>query len=215
MPTPLMSADIPFLSNREIYAKIEAFRSALEADLQTLPIDAVYIAEINLRLEPIPLKGLWADLNIDAALTPDLRGFFVDSESYELILERVRNNHWLENRLRFSVAHEIGHFVLHGDVLKELKFTSVQEYLGWRNTQQLGPSPEYQADEFAGRLLVPRDVLLKEYDRVQETVAKEHEDWRQIPGTREKMARKLAPRFGVNYQVIETRLDREEIWPTE
>jgi Zn-dependent peptidase ImmA (M78 family) len=178
-------------------------------------MDTVFIAEISLRLKPIPLDGLWEDLNIDAALAPDLEGFYVDAESYERILEKVQKRHWLENRLRFSVAHEIGHFILHGKILKGLKFAAIQEYLNWRNSCKIGSSPEYQADEFAGRLLVPKGILLGEYDRIQTTVARAHEDWRRKKGTREHVARKLAPRFGVNYQVIETRLDREGIWPAE
>ena len=210
-----MDAEIPFLSNPKIHARVDAFRSGLEDDLLALPIDAVYIAEINLRLEPIPLNGLWKDLNIDAALAPDLRSFYVDAESYERILERVQKKHWLENRLRFSVAHEIGHFVLHGRILKGLKLGSVREYLDWRNSSKTVSSPEYQADEFAGRLLVPRETLLEEYDRIQASVAKEHENWRRKKGTREHVAKKLAPRFGVNHQVIETRLDREGVWLSE
>lgn len=210
-----MNIEIPYFSNQEIHARVDAFRAGLEHDLREVPIDATYIAEIDLKLKPIPLHGLWADLNIDAALTSDLQGYYVDEESYECILEKVQNNHWLENRLRFSVAHEIGHLVLHGDILTSLGFNDIHEYLAWRHTCYAGPSPEYQADEFAGRLLVPREILLEEYDRICATVANEHEDWRRIEGTRERVARKLAPRFGVNYQVIETRLDREGIWRAE
>ncbi len=210
-----MNGELHYLYLPEIHARVEAFRAGLDHDLQALPIDVTFIAEINLRLKPIPLKGLWEDLNIDAALTPDLKGFYVDEKSYEWVLERVENHHWLENRLRFSVAHEIGHYILHGDVLKGLQFNNIHEYLAWRNAKRTGASPEYQADEFAGRLLVPKPLLFSEYDHITKTVAQEHGDWRRIEGTREKVARKLAPRFGVNFQVIETRLDREGIWPTE
>lgn len=39
--------------------------------------------------------------------------------------------------------------------------------------------------------------------------------WREIEGVREHIAKRIAPRFGVNHQVIEVRLDRESIWPGE
>jgi hypothetical protein len=39
--------------------------------------------------------------------------------------------------------------------------------------------------------------------------------WREIEGAREFIAKKIAPRFGVNHQVIETRFDHEGIWPVE
>jgi Zn-dependent peptidase ImmA (M78 family) len=210
-----MSAEIPYLSHTEIQAKVDSFRAGLEADQRGLPLDSAYIAEINLRLKPIPLKNLWNDLDIDAALTADLKGFYVDEQSYECVLERVEKNHWMENRLRFSIAHEIGHYVLHGPVISGLKYNDIHDYLAWRHAARSGPSPEYQADEFAGRLLVPGDILLREYDRVTATVAKEHKNWRRMSGTRERVARLLAPRFGVNYQVIETRFDREDIWRAE
>jgi len=40
-------------------------------------------------------------------------------------------------------------------------------------------------------------------------------DWRTVPGMRDHFAKRIAPRFGVNAQVIETRLDREGLWPQE
>jgi len=39
--------------------------------------------------------------------------------------------------------------------------------------------------------------------------------WREIEGARDFVAKKVAPRFGVNHQVIGTRFDREGIWPAE
>lgn len=49
-----MNREIPFLSNQEIHQKVEAFRAKLEIDLQTLPLDATFIAEIDLR-EPLKI----------------------------------------------------------------------------------------------------------------------------------------------------------------
>ena len=39
--------------------------------------------------------------------------------------------------------------------------------------------------------------------------------WREIEGAREFIAKKIAPRFGVNHQVIKTRFDHEGIWSVE
>ncbi|HLD69244.1 MAG TPA: hypothetical protein VJA17_00605, partial [Candidatus Omnitrophota bacterium] len=61
--------------------------------------------------------------------------------------------------------------------------------------------------------LVPREILLKEYDLYCWKADQADPEWRNIEGMREHVTRKLAPRFGVNYQVLETRFDRENIWP--
>ncbi len=210
-----MTVEIPFLSVSEIHAKVEAFKAGLDSDLLGPPLDAAYIAEICLKLEPIPLKGLWDDLRVDAALTPDLQGFYVDWESYRQVYETESKDNWRENRLRFSIAHEIGHYVLHKSAVECSRFDDVDAYVKWRRNGQGLCSPEFQADEFAGRLLVPTVNLLAEYDRIREMVAAANTDWRRMEGAREFIAKKLAPRFGVNHQVIEVRFEREGIWPAE
>ncbi len=210
-----MGAEIPFLTDPLIHARVEAFKAGLDQDLLGPPLDAAYIAEVCLSLQPIPLKRLWDDLRIDAALTPDLGGFYVDEESYRLVYGEIPGQAWRENRLRFSIAHEIGHFVLHRHAVESIRYGKVEEYLAWRKTLQGPCSPEYQADESAGRLLVPRENLLAEYDRVQAAFAVDHADWWRIEGAREMIAKRLGPRFGVNHRVIGVRLEREGLWPVE
>lgn len=53
------------------------------------------------------------------------------------------------------------------------------------------------------------------YDRYCETASGNDPKWWQQDGVRKKLAQKIAPRFEVNHQVIETRFDREGIWPFE
>ena len=40
-------------------------------------------------------------------------------------------------------------------------------------------------------------------------------NWLEIEGMRNHIAKKIAPCFGVNPQVIEVRLDHEGIWPVD
>ncbi len=57
-------------------------------------------------------------------------------------------------RRRFTLAHEIGHFFLHGDVAIPCMPRVIE---GWRDGQ---PEPERQADAFASELLLPtQDVV--------------------------------------------------------
>jgi Zn-dependent peptidase ImmA (M78 family) len=99
--------------------------------------------------------------------------------------------------------------------MRQCNFRSIEEFRAWAGDPANYESAEYQANEFAGRLLVPRDILLKCYDDYRQKAEGADPTWREIEGMREHLAKKIAPRFGVNHQVIETRFDRERIWPVE
>lgn len=96
-----------------------------------------------------------------------------------------------------------------------LLFSDFDAFKRWISDHRRGGRIEDQANEFAGRFLVPLDMLLAEYDAIQERMAAAEPRWREIEGIRAFVAKKIAPRFGVNPQVIETRFDHERIWPLE
>lgn len=203
----------PQLTLTDIQGRADAFRDGLGHEFSHPPFDVIYIADIVLRIDFIPLDGLFKDLGIDAALTWDLRGLYVDKDTFAKYDQHTKTEPWIEKRFNFSVAHEIGHKELHAEFIQGVKFKSEEEYLKWVKTSRTGI--EFQADEFAGRFLVPRAILIEEYDRIQKNISSQYSDWRQRPGTRTLVAKKLAPRFGVNHEVIEKRLDRENIWRAE
>ena len=95
--------NVPFLSNLEIKNKADLFRRKFWND--SVPIDMEDIVELKLEMEIIPLKSLQTLFGIDALITSDWRSIYIDYDRY--VDERY------QNRLRFSLAHEIGHFVLH------------------------------------------------------------------------------------------------------
>jgi Zn-dependent peptidase ImmA (M78 family) len=207
-----MEIEIPFRDNEIIRKKADDFRKSLAPEGCDLPpLDVLYIVDVILRLDIIELPDLFRDQHIDAALLPDLSGLYVDQEE---LRAWDKKDHWTERRLRFSVAHEIGHYVLHGEIMKNF-FPTLEVFKKWAGNRENYGSAEYQADEFAGRLLVPRDILLREYDLYCRKVDAADPEWRNVEGMREHVARKLSPRFGVNHQVIETRLDHENIWPVD
>jgi Zn-dependent peptidase ImmA (M78 family) len=118
-------------------------------------------------------------------------------------------------RIRFSIAHELGHRVLHPQQIKALRPSS---YAEWKNTINYLPNAmwgraEWQAREFAGRLLVPRELLIQEARKYQNEIEKAG---KQIPDvTTDDITEFLAPRicnkFDVSDTVIKTRLCHEEI----
>jgi hypothetical protein len=200
---------INYRSNEDIRAWADDFRAQIAGN-PIPPVDVIYIAEIELGLEIIPTPRLFSEIGMDAALAPDLQTIYVDEASY---IKWESGQKWIEQRLRFSFAHELGHMVLHGDLIKESNFQSIAEFKRWAGSPENYESAEYQADEFAGRLPVPIDILKEEYDFYRKKAEEFDKNWRGIEGIRETMAKKIAPRFGVNHQVIEVRFDHEGIWP--
>jgi Zn-dependent peptidase ImmA (M78 family) len=208
-----MSEKVKYRDKPAIWRAADDFRDSAELRGHHIPpIDVIYIAEVILKLDIIPIENLFADQKIDAALLPDLSGFYTDEDAY---MAWERGSPWIERRLRFSFAHELGHFVLHREEIAANEFRSVQEFKQWATAPSNYTNAEIQANEFAGRFLVPRELLVREYDQQTSQLGNAEPHWREIEGMREFIAKKIAPRFGVNHQVIATRFDHEDIWPAE
>jgi len=123
----------------------------------------------------------------------------------------------MEYRLRFSVAHEIGHLVLHRDIYAGLQHATAAE---WFDFISAIPDVEYgwvewQAYEFAGRLLVPPDPLGEAFQSaIQTAQAAGYSDWLAADeAALDYIATRIAPKFGVSVEVIAKRLRVEKLWP--
>jgi hypothetical protein len=208
-----MSEKVKYRDRQSVCRAADDFRDSVELRGHHVPpIDVIYIAEVILKLDVIPIPDLFADQKLDAALLPDLSGFYIDEDAY---MSWERGTRWIEQRLRFSFAHELGHYVLHREEIAANRFHTMEEFKRWAAAPSNYGNAEYQANEFAGRFLVPVEVLMREYDQHRAGFASTEPRWREIEGMRQFIAKKISPRFGVNHQVIEVRLDREGIWPAE
>jgi IrrE N-terminal-like domain len=191
----------------DVWLEVEEFRKEhFGDDAQEVPVDVFTLCEIALRLDIIPFDDLSSKFGIDAGIMPDFTGIYVDAAAYKLWeLGPV----WRQNRLRFSVAHELGHFVLHKEIALKLNFTTLEDFRVWAIKDKY--AIEQCANEFAGRLLVPIERLTLYYDRFGERCKRP--GWNLDNATRRSFAGYAAPKFGVNPDVIEVRLDREGLWP--
>ena len=145
-----MIIDIDFKRDEDIWAIADNFRMSKKLHGQEIPpIDVIYIVEVILKLDVIPLQDLFKEQRMDAALLSDLSGFYIDEEAY-LLWET--GDRWIENRLRFSFAHELGHLLLHQKEIKQNNFVSIDDFKNWAGNASNQRSAEYQANEFAGRL---------------------------------------------------------------
>ncbi len=177
------------------------------------PLDVFTFLEVDLRLDPIPFDNLIAKYRVEAAITADFTGIYLDAEQYALM---ERGPDWKLNRLRFTVAHELAHYFLHRDVPQAAHFASLPNFARWTSSYDGRKyTLEQEANEFAGRLLVPEARLQALFDAFAPAVEKLVPNFTQNGTLRDQFAEKVAPRFGVNSQVIAIRLDRDDIWPAK
>jgi len=78
----------------------------------------------------------------------------------------------METRYRFSLAHEIGHLLLHSDLCGEVRLGSFEDWILFHEglDAALRDSLEWQARSLAGRILVPAEPLLLHAQQQIDTV---------------------------------------------
>src|SRR5579871_4472789 len=145
-----MAIIAPFLPYEKLRSVADAFLKQHHPS-GDLPIPIERIVEFKLGLDIVPVPGLQDGFDIDAFITNDLTEIRVDD-----FIQQKR-----PARYRFSLAHEVGHLLIHKDVLSELKFSTIKE---WKEAFLAIPEEEYgwiewQAYCLAGLILVPGPPL--------------------------------------------------------
>jgi len=198
----------PYIKIEDIRVEADNFRNKYWPS-NSIPIDIFEILEFELNIEIRTISSLKEAGDIDALLLGNLNTIVVDQNDF--LNERS------QNRLRFSVAHEIGHLVLHSELFSNISYSSVEE---WIQFFQKIPEDQYawieqHAYEFAGRLLVPREKLMEKLnDAVSKAKTKGFDAWDSSgESAREYVAHGIARYFEVSEQVIEKRLTKENLWP--
>lgn len=191
---------VPFLSNTEIESRGETFRRKFWHN--SIPVDIEFIIDVELQLDVITIPGLLKLANTDAWITSDWKSIYVDRDEY---LDERRHN-----RLRFSLAHEIGHFVLHKKIYANFGIKNLKDY--YKLTKDIPPEQygylETQANKFANYLLVPRRILIIE--RKKELKKKHRPDWFKKIDTKtlnSYLAIPLSKTFKVSDEVIANALN--------
>jgi hypothetical protein len=203
------------MTNAEIWNQAEELRNLYDTlKVEKLPLDLISFVELDLRLDLIPYDGLKSDFGADAAILADFSGLYIDGEIFDRI-DVIRGSQL--NRLRFSIEHELGHLFLHRGSFESAGIQTSDHLLDWLNEHN-GRKYDFEreANEFAGRLLVPVDVLRDCFDRMLPAMDAQYgrHAWVTNAEIRSKTAELIAPRFGVHPIAIETRFDREGIWPS-
>lgn len=117
-----------------------------------IPIEEIVEHKMDVSLFAIPnIKSL---LGIDAFISADFTQLTVDEDCFTKFPERTR----------FSIAHEVGHLVLHKEWYTNHGPKDLADYLNFpdRIDNQVYKYIEIQAHTFAGLVLVPKELLLGE-----------------------------------------------------
>jgi hypothetical protein len=184
---------------------VENFRAQYDPT-DEIPVDAEQIAEYELGFTIRRLDGIFEDTEVYACLASDLTTLFVDEQTYT---HRYKD-------AQFSIAHEIGHFVLHKSFYAENRIARISDYRGIMDAlgDETHSRMEWQAQNFAGLLLVPTAALLTLLTAAR-SAAKDHGFDGDVLASEAGFTYAvgwLAAQFDVATRVIEKRLEFEGLW---
>jgi hypothetical protein len=197
--------DPPVLSYDDVRDHAVQFLDEFHKDL-SIPTPIEEIVEFDFGMEVIPIPGLRDELGVDAFLSSDLTSISVDED----VMMHV------EVRYRFSLAHELGHHWIHDALYQSVAIESVSD---WRNVlEEIGDQYfffEFQANSFAGLVLVPPAALKARFTRrLEEAKLKglKHGDILRHP-LRQRLIEGLAGEFEVSEQTMTIRLEKDGLLP--
>lgn len=201
-----MAFKAPFLNYDHLRKKAEAFLGQYYPD-RNIPVPIEMIVERDFKIDIVPVPGLQEAFDVVAFITKDLSEIRIDDYVF-----RSRYN-----RYRFSLAHELGHRVLHPEIFTELDFADIA---GWKEVvAAISPEQysflEFHANAFAGLILMPtaelRPIFFEVVSKVEKAIA--GVDFSDLDtGVREIVEQQVANPFHVSQQVAERRIEKDKLW---
>jgi Zn-dependent peptidase ImmA (M78 family) len=150
----------------------------------------------NIRKAPVPVEKLASALNAIVRYQPfdgDVSGLVHNQDSQAVI--GVNSNH-AETRQRFTIAHEIGHLLLHHSESLHVD-NQLRSVVNFRDeVSSLGvDDSEIEANQFAAELLMPEEFILRDLKEISATEP-------------EAAVEELAQRYRVSIQSMAIRLSK-------
>ena len=195
------------LSYKDLQGHAESLLKKHNQDSR-IPVPIEHIVEFGFQINIIPLHELLTVHEVDAFTSKNLQTIFVD---HSVLQSRSAN------RYRFSLAHELGHIVLHADVFAEIHFANVAEWK--RVIVEMSEADrewlEWQAYSFAGLVLAPVDPLKQSLEEAIKIATDRGFDIQENSDVaKDYVCTWLGRQFEVSAQVIEKRLDKDGLWRT-
>jgi Zn-dependent peptidase ImmA (M78 family) len=147
---------------------------------------------------PVPVDQIARKLGAEIRRQPteaDLSGFLL--RDTERVIIGVNSNH-PSTRSRFTIAHELGHFLLHEGERMHVDRTGPMSRIRLRGevASQGTDLDEREANLFAAELLMPAKFITRDLEQIKE------------PGLEDDaLMKRLAKSYGVSVQALTFRLD--------
>lgn len=186
---------VPFVGSDEIKRKSDNLRKKIWGD--KIPVEIETIIEIKLKIKIIPIPNLFKLCSVDSQISSDFSSIWVDQDSY--LYDET-------NRLYFSLAHELGHFILHKDLFSSLNIKSIDDVVAFINNihEKQYSFLETQANKFASHFLLPREFLTGAREEIIERYKLKNIDNKMINSY---IADNIAKKFNVSSLAAELALN--------
>jgi len=198
-----------FYSYEEIRSAADEFAEKNSLG-QVIPVDVEKLIDNVLKINIVPFPSLYRSFGINAFISSDFHKIYVDEYLYTN----------LEPQYRFTLAHELGHLVLHRQWYRQFRIESLDSYR--RFVTGLGDERygllETQANYFAGLFLVPSKHLetkfkeeAKEICRFISSHYKGLKRDKYIGVAVDLIAQKLRSVFNVHHLPIRIRIEKDRL----
>lgn len=144
---------IKFYTHQELETFAEVFLDNFHKPKNSFPIEIDVIAEADLKIGIYPFSELEERYGLHGYLALSLEKIYVDQKLMDLDL--------FEKRYRFTVAEEIGHYVLHKNIFDGVK--TPEDYMdayGKISAKEYAKM-DMDAKHLGGAILMPSDLFRK------------------------------------------------------
>lgn len=172
---------------------------------EELPVNVERLLELAYGVSIVPAANLERDYETDAVLATDFKTIYVDLERY--------NDPRYDGRMRFSLAHELGHILLHKSFFLQsvavIDEPSVQGFYFHSLNAAQHKLIERQAHSFASGVLMPYSNFV--YDAtalVRENLDLLYDNGLTVAQLLNGLSPRLAKAYAVSESAVEVRIDR-------
>lgn len=160
------------------------------------------LAEYEIIVPPVDVEKLAQSLGLQVRYQyaeDSLSGFLVKDANTGRNIIGVNNGHSL-NRKRFTIAHEIGHYILHEKEFLHVDRTNADFQIRLRNEEAHKGTDvdEIEANLFAAEILMPADFLQKDLVEIGNLSLQEDNGMDKLDN--------LAKKYGVSFPALNFRL---------
>lgn len=169
------------------------------------PVPVDEIAEESYGIHLVPLTGLEELIEAHGFITSDFREILIDRGVWDCPVQ---------HRFLSTIAHELGHLLMHAGVYKNLRFATLDEYLDFRRNVAPGDLLwlEVHANWFMGRVLAPTSEIKQFYEeRIEECSRRGLNTEPLDQAVVEFIVRAMAQRFHVSQKMMRVRLRQERL----